>query len=215
MNDINRYNVTYSCEKNIDSNKYGFNKQLPEYFNDGLEKNGSFKHAAIEHLFDSRFGDFGCFYLKQRYLLIVGPNGKFEENDFDMSNCIICFDFIKQRWFLINVKLPSFIIDNNAFVLSKNESFIDIFGKVDQLQGANVHYRLYISVNISWQLQRLIWIAFHENEQNDKCFVALLSKDVVKYILSFLCGYSLFNNIRSWYSLFQFSTNSSFIHGTI
>ena len=39
-----------------------------------------------------------------------------------------------------------------------------------------------------WEQIRLIWIGFEKNGENEKCFIRLLSKDVIKYLIRF-CGH--------------------------
>ena len=39
---------------------------------------------------------------------------------------------------------------------------------------------------ISWNILRLIWIGFYKNENNKKCNLYLLSKDLIKYIIKFI-----------------------------
>ena len=39
---------------------------------------------------------------------------------------------------------------------------------------------------IEWEIARLIWIAFYKEENNDKCLIANLPKDLIKYILNLL-----------------------------
>ena len=43
---------------------------------------------------------------------------------------------------------------------------------------------------ISWEMQRIIWIGYYKNEQNNKCLIALLPKDVVKLIFKMLSNES-------------------------
>ena len=38
---------------------------------------------------------------------------------------------------------------------------------------------------ISWYQERMIWLAFYKNIQNEKCFINELPKDIIKYILVF------------------------------
>ena len=127
-----------------------------------------------------------------------------------ISDRIIFFDFIKCQWYVVAVRLPTLIGNKNAFVMSKNEMFIDIFGydrnvndryngslRIDNRRRdrvcSNIHYRLCISTNIDWKLQRIVWIGFYKNDaaQKNACYIALLPKDVVKYVLSFVSGYCL------------------------
>ena len=174
----NKYNVTYLCK----DNKYAFGKNLDKALMFTFESPGA--------------GNYGYFYLKQRYLIIIAPN------DENLSDRIIYFDFVSCQWFMVNFKLPTRIASESAFVLSKNETFIDIFGftnykddVTNKEKQRNVHYRLYIIANISWDLERLIWIGFYKNDKNSNCYIQLLPKDVVKYALSFVNGYCLMDQV--------------------
>ena len=40
---------------------------------------------------------------------------------------------------------------------------------------------------LAWEIERLIWIAFYQNSQNDKCFLGKLPKDIItNYIFKLL-----------------------------
>ena len=40
---------------------------------------------------------------------------------------------------------------------------------------------------LQWKIARLIWIAFEKNENNDKCYMAKLPKDIItNYIFKFI-----------------------------
>ena len=39
---------------------------------------------------------------------------------------------------------------------------------------------------IEWKIVRLIWIGFYNNENNDKCLIKTLPKDIIKLVVSFL-----------------------------
>ena len=54
-----------------------------------------------------------------------------------------------------------------------------------------IHEKKYFTFNIythyiEWKHARIIWIAFYKNNQNKKCFIDTLGKDVVKIIFNFL-----------------------------
>ena len=53
-------------------------------------------------------------------------------------------------------------------------------------------YRYYIE----WDVARIIWIGFYKNEQNDKCCIDALPKDLVKYIFLLLGGVYDANNLK-------------------
>ena len=37
-----------------------------------------------------------------------------------------------------------------------------------------------------WGRERILWIGFYQNNNNDQCLTKILPKDVLKYILSFI-----------------------------
>ena len=37
-----------------------------------------------------------------------------------------------------------------------------------------------------WKLERLVWIAYEKNENNENCLLATVAKDVILHIISFL-----------------------------
>ena len=39
---------------------------------------------------------------------------------------------------------------------------------------------------IKWNILRIIWIGFYENMNNNKCYIDLLSKDVILHIIKFI-----------------------------
>ena len=47
-------------------------------------------------------------------------------------------------------------------------------------------FKHYPNIGITWQFERLIWIAYKKNIDNDKCLLAQMAKDVITHILSFL-----------------------------
>lgn len=39
---------------------------------------------------------------------------------------------------------------------------------------------------IKWEIERLIWIAYHKNHKSQTCLLGQMSKDIVSHILMFL-----------------------------
>ena len=47
----------------------------------------------------------------------------------------------------------------------------------------------YFTINIfyiEWKIARLIWIGFYNNDDNEKCLLVKLSKDIIRFLFSFL-----------------------------
>ena len=42
------------------------------------------------------------------------------------------------------------------------------------------------SIDLRWNIERIIWIGYYKQYHNKNCIIALLSKDVVGHILCFL-----------------------------
>ena len=54
------------------------------------------------------------------------------------------------------------------------------------MQNQNYWYFNVLTGVASWDIIRLIWIAFYKNSKNKKCHIGRLSNDIVKYIITFL-----------------------------
>jgi len=39
---------------------------------------------------------------------------------------------------------------------------------------------------MQWESQRIIWIGFYKNQENEKCMFGSLMKEIIKYIIQFL-----------------------------
>ena len=61
-------------------------------------------------------------------------------------------------------------VNQNIIVLHKYDCFVFDFC---------LHY-------LSWEVARIVWIGFEKNVNNDKCLLNLLSKDLIKHVLSLL-----------------------------
>ena len=65
------------------------------------------------------------------------------------------------------------------------------------LQGVNTHFIFDVYIYyIEWDVERIIWIAFYKNNENNQCFVHQLPKDLIKHVLKFLGKISVPNNPR-------------------
>lgn len=46
---------------------------------------------------------------------------------------------------------------------------------------------IYNRTNImDWRRERILWIGFYQNHDNNQCLIKILPKDVLKFILSFI-----------------------------
>lgn len=39
---------------------------------------------------------------------------------------------------------------------------------------------------VEWKILRLVWIGFHKNSQNKRCYISLLPKDIVNHVTKFV-----------------------------
>ena len=62
---------------------------------------------------------------------------------------------------------------------SGNEKLLILSGK------NHFHFNIYIDY-IESKTERLIWIGFYKNNENNKCFIKTLPKDLIIYILDLL-----------------------------
>ena len=74
--------------------------------------------------------------------------------------------------------LPFGCIDWPATALCNNGQSMLVFQNED--------YFMFNIVLGKWNIERIIWIAFYKNDENDKCLIDTLPKDIVEYVLSFL-----------------------------
>ena len=58
----------------------------------------------------------------------------------------------------------------------------------------DIIYKLSLTLPLIWDVQRLLWIGYNKNDDNEQCFFRLLSKDVIIYILK-MCKWSLLNSV--------------------
>ena len=143
-----------------------------------------------------------------KYLILIGGHfdkygneSILDDDRTHISKMIIYFDFIEHKWSIIkNIKLPigmtghsTVLIDNNKiYIMGFEKIYTSNIGKIEKGK-----YNLKLSLNhVDWNIERQIWIAFYKNNKNNKCFIDLLPKDIVKKIL-FICRKSIFDNHES------------------
>ena len=128
----------------------------------------------------SRIWDCFTVLVKSRYLMIIGGN----EEPQQILFCDIKDNF---NWGISCQKIPQEIDltdSSGCACLLKNEKDMYVMGMGMLGEAANM--RLLIQMNIKWQCERQIWIAFYKNEKNNLCFIDKLPKDVVFKILDYL-----------------------------
>lgn len=80
-------------------------------------------------------------------------------------------------------------LKQNCFLITDDSQHVyfisnDVTGKVCPC------WKIAISTNIAWNIERIIWIAFYQNHENKQCLIQLLPKDIVNKILHLLHSYS-------------------------
>ena len=54
------------------------------------------------------------------------------------------------------------------------------------MQESSYFFCCFYSGYIEWKIVRQIWIGFYNNQNNEKCKIQLLPKDIVGHIITFL-----------------------------
>ena len=64
--------------------------------------------------------------------------------------------------------------------------YMDNKDEQDEFQKQWKLFKNYPSLDIPWICERIIWIAYKKNEDNDECLLAQMPKDIFQLILSFV-----------------------------
>ena len=195
--------------KNEIDEKFGFNLSINKQFRKAMGYYG-FCGFECEYIQTK----------KSRYLLFIG--GKIHrEIDFwrcvpEYSMCnnhrfadpssIIIFNFETREWIVKDVAIPN---ERNTLlyhctrqikcIRSQETEAICIMERFpgafcNHLKDCNKtsNLKLVLYMPMVWNLERLLWIAYYKNDCNKKCFLRLMSKDIIIYILR-MCKWSLFD----------------------
>ena len=164
----------------------------------------------------SNFVSFVFQHDKKQYLIFMGGNCLWRNGNVASQtpvNHVTYFDLISKQWHMSkynfeNMKIPvgkycgskkeyHFIAyedfkdwNANARITKINNSAFFLCGMTNLSNCNNLDWQL-ISIDISnkyylWNICRLLWIGYHKNLQNKKCYIALLPKEVIQYISLFL-----------------------------
>ena len=152
--------------------------------------------------------NFSCFYLENRYLVIIGGANIYKQPDLkydfrrpqnyrssriqEQSECILCIDLICQTSHMKTSILPKHhnqSIHESLLVTKDNgrDETIYIFDNINQ------PWRLKIFYAMTWKRERIIWIAFYKNVENNQCLMSKLPKSIVGYIIK-LSQWSIFDD---------------------
>ena len=55
------------------------------------------------------------------------------------------------------------------------------------LQGVNKHFIFDVYIHYTeWNVERIIWIGFYKNNDNNECFIHQLPKDLIQHVFKFV-----------------------------
>lgn len=177
--------VTDFITKNLDK------EMIDEYFlTETKQKQPKFKgNASINY--DLCY--FSYHVIQERYLLIIG--GKTTWETFGRKdkphNRMFYFDFEKQSWHVSPMLLPFTIFGHASVCLLKGNKIFIIGGMINgsQYSSANFSFKLtdvIPDLQIQWECERQMWIAYYKNSNNRNCFVPRLPEVILIKILKFL-----------------------------
>ena len=138
------------------------------------------------------------FYLKHENILVfVGGISTFKKLKKAIDD-IIWFDFNSLKWNKSKYCLKSNDV-HNLTTITRNNSVDCIIN--DKIYSCHAHLEdmqlFYISLKsrrVDWKIERLVWIGYCKNTNNDKCLLVHLPKDIVKKILLLLACYPIFHS---------------------
>lgn len=169
--------VNISLGDDPDSISYSIKKVNDEFENNLSDCFGNF--------YDSPYRSFGHNYINGRYLCIIGGSTANIYKKWRDHNGILCFDFLEKKWEVSKYILPDGYRDHFA-VFNQNTGAMHIFAIMNQTTDIIHHWKINVHSPIEWKIERLIWIGYYQNSQNDKCLIKQLPKDIIKTMLSFL-----------------------------
>ena len=150
---------------------------------------------------EQKFMSFSYHWLYSRYLIIIG--GEIPAHMFQtpmISNLIFCFDSQTTQWKILKDKLPKGIAGHCCVLCPKSKQKMYILGGnyvnlYDEEVTNNIMYQWKFDNSIEWEMERVVWIGVLKNsitnEDRDNtadklCFLCVLPKDIVQYLLVFL-----------------------------
>ena len=165
---------------------------------------------------------FSYHWYNSRYLIIIGgqlsplewtdcvdqlsSNQADRVNDpayqYRVLNQIVCFDFLTKIWYCkqdnYNYRLEIGLMGHQTIMIKENDGlFLYLFGGCTSNSYSSSMqkycWKLDLIKGIDWTIERIVWIAFFKNENNAKCILAKIPKDVVNLVLSFIKRRFLFD----------------------
>ena len=134
-------------------------------------------NCNVDKIPQNKFFTFGyqCIlnYKNEPVIVIIGGQNDTIKRDIHLFNCVT-FEFtIKKQ--VIPFDCKSYPAVNKC----GDAKFLIMCDRNYCLLNYDIHY-------VSSRMERIIWIAFYKNNTNDKCFIKILPKDIILYILYFL-----------------------------
>ena len=159
---------------------------------------------AEKYNYDSKVTFSSAHWYKSRYLIIVGG---YHFSQKKASDKIICFDYKKKKWYVGDeeeefpmYKMPMGLLGHTSLLQQENDDlYLYVFGgciNIDyDTSSTKTCWKLKLTTQMDWKIERIIWIGYMKNQDKqfqkgqkntNVCHLARLSKDVVKFVLSFL-----------------------------
>ena len=196
---VNRKEKQLKQQSMIDKSKIVISSESEWLKN--ITRSKQFRHLTTKNVvpYHCTFGGFTWHLIKHRFIIVIGGIvSNSSENKEAVSSYIWYFDLSNLKLIKSKVFLPSGIFLHSSVVDDKNEC-VHIMGGMNTNEGCdpqaqNFHWKIqfYHMIDdwpvspIEWDNERIIWIAYFKNNNNNHCLINKLSKDVVKYMLSFL-----------------------------
>ena len=152
-----------------------------------------------------------CYYSKPftaaniNELLTIRRSQQYDEyNPLSVGeNDLIIFDCVTREWYLAESNLIIFeMVRHKTIVLPNKKSMCSFanMGKIDERKYKHISpiklldqmkndtkslecIQMSFEMPLDWDIERVVWIAFYKNQDNEKCCLPKLPKEVVKYIL--------------------------------
>ena len=179
----NYNNVSYKCERmnicGVGSNELSIKKPQHPLFDSKDWESGKLKH----------FNSF-VFRNNGRYLVIIGGEWS---GSYGVSNSVLIFDFVQREWIINDDILNDHIFDYRSIQHNNNENtYIRILGGLNQHYASmGNHWKLFLIRPMPWIVERLVWIAFYQNDDNEQCLIGYLQKILSEQLFSGHNGQSL------------------------
>ena len=171
------------------------------------------KNECIVSFFKSHsLFDFKCHFIEHRNdrcLIILGgfflAENHSQKDKF--SNGIIWYNFTTREWVVSDGEMIGLfepdgtkyiydIFDTVAlekFIMIAKKPFYHDYNDKTQHDYTRTLFKLHLLRPIEWDVERIIWLAYHKNATNVNCKLSILPKDLIRSILA-MCQWSLLDD---------------------